>query len=343
MSQGYYFDEEGNPVVDPTGIYRPRDITAKSPTPQAPSSTGDTPDTSHLYRPRYADERPNNFGSRLAASTRQGSVLNIIGMMAGGANAQLAHGYNEAEHRKFMDSIEAEKLLLDQRKIEAEARAREALATERANGGRKTWQDRIMENPDLSEEEKINLLHGRSRQPGATKPKWFMDYSTGNPKKTDESDEDYAARLWQQKQKDDAAHDTRIHPPKADKPKTFTDNQGNVWTLTGNAMTPTTGAEGHSFAKATPGEKPPATPQKYKAGLVAGAQKQAGNAPVSDEALRDAGNAAAQYGRATGQMPDQRTQNGSGPTQTGSKLKPNWRYRINGKEVTTDAGGNIVQ
>lgn len=324
-------------TVDSAGTryYRPR-----PPAAQAPSSTdrpvktssGDQPtaqapgsfDASRLYQPRYMEENPNNFGSRLAGSTRPGTLLNIIGQMTGGANYEGAHNYNAAEHRKFQDSLEVERLRQSdmrwgayQKSQERPARvpSRLAIAESLQNGD-------FDDDPDLKQALISGLAGGRAKPTAVVSattptPKELVPYEYGTPRHEGEDDASYRSRVFQNWQTDRNKREAAKHPPKA--------------------------APQPKPPKPPAAPKQPMSAQNYGAKLAQDMIKANQGAPLTEEQQQQLKQSVGQYARQAGLMPDQRAAVPGGAPQQPPKLKPNWRYRINGKEVQTDASGQVVQ
>jgi hypothetical protein len=330
------------PSDNGAGVNRP------APRGAADESRGDggmTYDAGQIYQPRYQEERPNNFGTALQSATRQGSLLNIIGALTGGGNYQQAHNYNEGEHRKFTDSLAMHRMAIE-----------EKLAN-RPQNDYKTWQDRIMDRTDLSDEQKSEMIHGK-REPKAEHRKNVEDILL-DPASTDEDRK--------------RAKDTEsvLHPVKPEKPEKGSFSPVD-WDDDGDGIPDRVRSyDNHAgkFSDPDAGGRPArvSTPRKPKAefdpkskevDLIGVLTKQyidshSGRYPDQEATAnigRQAKQQVAMQSRAAGIMPDQRKPAGgvqsgvpSAPSAPPPQLKPNYRYRIGGKEVHTDAKGNLIQ
>lgn len=247
--------EEYEVDVEGTRFYRPRtpgqqsNSSSNTPvpdlTPTLKSAEADGSfDSSRIYKPRYAEEKPNNFGAQLMGATRPGSVLNIIGAMTGGAQARQAHDYNEAERRKFQDSIDLENARIQSVRWNAYATHQNQPAPE-TDIARAI---RLIQDPNTPAEVKGALL--RHLGGGEATP----------AKRTLE--EEYAAHdTTPERRREIEAAQRVFHPPTQPREtpagmyETFLGRDGKTWILnkaTGKVMP----AEGDPGGLTKPGSKP---------------------------------------------------------------------------------------
>ncbi len=309
--------EEFEVDQDGTRIYRPRKPGAQSPsssaTPTAPPPSSTTAaqapgsfDPSRIYQPRYIEERPNNFGSALAGATRRGSVLNILGSVFGGGNYEGAQKYNEAEHRKFEDSVKLEELRQQGVRWDAYTKgqnkparvpAKLALAQALQDG-------EFDDDQDLKKALMQSLAGGRQSAPtqrhgeDAAYDQYVEEEIAAGRKP-----ESYLK--FHERWTDNGRADPR---PQQGQFTAFTDPSDGTTKLlntkTGEVM-PLKGAGGFQRPGPTPKPKTPFDPVKEQENLVKQYINQNGKAP-DENAMRTIKATVAALARAGGNMPDQR-------------------------------------
>lgn len=302
-----------------SGLYRPRRKDGVNPppgqpappTPQAPGSF-----ENRIYQPRYVDPG-NPIWAGISDRARPGSVLGIISAFARAPYDQ-AMQQNRMELMKHEESVNEAKVMAEAERWNAVADAQRALANERNDGGRKTWQDRFREEDPEGFAKWATGRRGQDR-PTEDLPKEVKTIAWGNPQQPGEDDAAYHQRIYGLYQKQvDAANAARSsgHAGRQGNPRILVDKTtGDTYAIGPDGKpVPVTLPNGEPAHFSTPGAAPrpksTQSPAEYKAKLMADLLKQNSGAPLNERQMNAVNEQTVAYMRSLGVAPDQRAAQG---------------------------------